>query len=92
LSAAPVYRFFVATGDARAKDAKQIPSFYLHEIYESTLMNRGVLYEVAHPAALNRYGVSAFSVYHLDVILTTPGFNEHWMDFWREMARRGVNP
>lgn len=68
-------------------------SFYLHEVYESTLMKRGILYDAAHSAALNRYGVSAYSVYHPDVIIAFPdAFNANWMDFWAEMAKKGVGP
>jgi len=75
-------------GRVRGADA----SFYLHEIYESTLMNRGMPYHWAHWAALERYGVSAYSLYHPEVIRTTPGFNQNWLDFWDEWARRGVIP
>jgi filamentous hemagglutinin len=75
-------------GRVRSADA----SFYLHEIYESTLMNRGMPYHWAHRAALERYGVSAYSLYHPEVIRTTPGFNQNWLDFWDEWARRGVIP
>jgi filamentous hemagglutinin len=75
-------------GRVRGADA----SFYLHEIYESTLMNRGMPYHWAHRAALERYGVSAYSLYHPEVIRTTPGFNQNWLDFWDEWARRGVIP
>lgn len=68
-------------------------SFYMHEIYESTLMNRGMLYDWAHHAALERYGVSAYSVYHPDVIRMHPeSFNSNWVDFWEEGVRRGINP
>lgn len=58
-------------------------SFYLHELNEATLMGRGLTYEAAHAAALGRYGVSPFSVYHPDVILANPGvFNSNWFNFW----------
>ena len=47
-------------------------SFYLHEAAEATMMRRGVLYDAAHDAALNKYNVSPFSVYHPDVIQANP--------------------
>ncbi|MCS7168051.1 MAG: hypothetical protein RMI91_12055 [Gemmatales bacterium] len=56
-------------------------------------MNRGMLYDWAHHAALERYGVSAYSVYHPDVIRMYPQeFNSNWVDFWEEWARRGISP
>jgi hypothetical protein len=68
-------------------------SFYFHELFESTLMNRGMPYRWAHPAALERYGVSSYSVYHPDVISAFPDlFNSNWKDFWAGMAKRGVKP
>ena len=83
-------RYILASGE-RARGADAI--FYLHEIYESTLMKRGMPYRIAHDAALERYGVSAYSVYHPEVIRANPGrFNINWYDFWEEMARRGINP
>ncbi len=64
----------IAGGDA---------SFYMHEVYEATLMARGIPYEDAHDAALARYGVSVFSVYHPDVIRAYPEyFNSNWFNFW----------
>lgn len=58
-------------------------SFYLHEAAEATMMNRGVLYDAAHDAALGRYRVSPFSVYHPEVIQANPGyFNSNWNTFW----------
>jgi hypothetical protein len=58
-------------------------SFYVHEAYEATLMNRGIAYEAAHAAALERYGVSQFSVYAKEVVEALPshfpnGFREFW--------------
>ncbi len=59
-------------------------SFYMHEIYESTLMDQGMLPEEAHPASFARYDVSPFSIYHPDVIQTFPErFNYNWFEFWR---------
>jgi hypothetical protein len=90
-NAAMIQRLRDALGNGeriRGADA----SFYMHEIYESTLMNRGMPYQWAHPAALERYGVSSYSVYHPDVIRTTSGFNQNWVDFWEELARRDFNP
>lgn len=57
--------------------------FYTHELAESTMMGRGVSYEVAHPAALTKYEVSPFSVYHPDVIAAYPEmFGPGWFKFW----------
>jgi len=59
-------------------------SFYFHEVSEATMMGRGAAYEVAHPAALSKYGVSPFSVYHPDVIRALPeSFGPNWAAFWR---------
>jgi hypothetical protein len=65
-------------------------SFYIHELSESAkmrpLVNQGMrfqdAYEIAHPAALGKYQVSPYSVYHPDVIravnLAEPGsFNQN---------------
>ncbi|MBI4510125.1 MAG: RHS repeat-associated core domain-containing protein [Deltaproteobacteria bacterium] len=58
-------------------------SFYLHEIAEATMMGRGAAYEAAHAAALGKYLVSPFSVYHPAVISALPGyFNLAWRAFW----------
>jgi hypothetical protein len=58
-------------------------SFYFHEVSEATMMGRGLSYEVAHPAALAKYGVSPFSVYHPDVISALPeSFGPNWKLFW----------
>lgn len=76
-------------GRVRGADA----SFYLHEIYEATLMSRGMSYNMAHSTALNRDGVSSYSVYHPEVIRANPNqFNSNWSDFWEEWARRGIYP
>lgn len=73
-------------------------SFYMHEVAESTamkpLMARGMsfsdAYDIAHPASLQKYQVSPFSVYHPDVIrqvnLLEPGsFNNNWIEFWSNL-------
>jgi hypothetical protein len=58
-------------------------SFYMHELNEATMMGRGIPYEAAHQAALNRFGVPPYSVYHPDVITANPGlFNQNWKNFW----------
>ncbi|QVK16927.1 hypothetical protein KHQ81_08440 [Mycoplasmatota bacterium] len=59
-------------------------SFYIHELSEATYMARGIGYSDAHRMALQKYGVSRFSVYHADVINMYPGyFNSNWSNFWR---------
>ena len=58
-------------------------SFYMHELKESTLMSKGMLYEEAHAAALATYEVSPFSVYHPDIITQNPSsWGKPWFDFW----------
>ena len=58
-------------------------SFYLHEAAEATLMNRGILYDAAHDAALLKYNVPQFSVYAPEVIQSNPSlFNQAWRSFW----------
>jgi hypothetical protein len=58
-------------------------SFYLHEAAEATMMARGLGYEAAHGAALLKYKVSPFSVYHPSVIQALPEhFNPNWLKFW----------
>jgi RHS repeat-associated protein len=63
-------------------------SFYMHEVHEATLMRAagytGDAYAAAHQAALDRYGVSQFSVYHPDVIQQfSSRFGGAWRAFWR---------
>ncbi len=42
-----------------------------------------MLYDAAHDAALLKYQVSPFSVYHPEVIQANPGiFNSSWFNFW----------
>lgn len=58
-------------------------SFYLHEASEATMMNRGLGYPDAHQAALSKYDVSPYSVYHPEVIRAFPDeFNSNWSKFW----------
>ncbi len=58
-------------------------NFYLHEISEATMMDRGAPYEQAHAAALQKYNASPYSVYHPDVIKTlSEWFNDNWRKFW----------
>jgi hypothetical protein len=55
----------------------------MHELSEATMMRRGMPYNAAHEAALGKYGVSPYSVYHPDVISALPEFfNPSWFDFW----------
>ena len=64
----------IAGGDA---------SFYMHELYEKTLMDQELSYEEAHSAALARYEVSPFSVYSPEVIQDNPSwFATGWFKFW----------
>ncbi len=58
--------------------------FYTHEAAEATMMSRGMTYDAAHGAALEKYGVSPYSVYHPDVIQAAPEyFNNNWRSFWK---------
>ena len=65
--------------------------FYTHELTEATSMSRlmaagndfETAYEIAHPAAIAKHGVSDFSVYHPDVITAFPEhFGTSWFRFW----------
>jgi filamentous hemagglutinin len=70
---------FAAGQRATGADA----NFYLHEASEATMMGRGLSYDAAHAAALEKYGVSNFSLYHPEVIQANPGlFNNAWRAFW----------
>lgn len=58
-------------------------NFYTHELLESEYMTSGMSYEAAHAAALQRAGVSPFSLYHPEVIEQFPEhFNSNWHAFW----------
>ncbi len=58
-------------------------NFYLHEASEATMVGRGMSQPAAHAAALEKYGVSPFSIYHPEVIQANPeifgtGFKNYW--------------
>lgn len=58
-------------------------SFYMHEVAEATMMQKGIPYEVAHEAVLQKYNVSPYSVYHPEVIQQfSEWFNQGFKDFW----------
>ena len=58
-------------------------SFYMHGLKESTLMEQGMGYDVAHGLALKAYQVSPFSVYHPEAILANPSaWGKAWFSFW----------
>lgn len=65
-------------------------SFYMHKLSESTMMKDLTktmdfedAYDIAHGNALEKYGVSAFSVYDIEVIEKYPGeFSPAWKRFW----------
>ena len=74
-------------------------SFYMHELNEATrmapLLRSGMSLEeawgIAHPAAIQKYGVSPFSVYHPEAITAANAaqagsFNANWMRFWEWMG------
>ena len=57
--------------------------FYAHEIYESTLMKKGMSYEEAHEAAKAYYNAVEFNFYHPDVIKQySREFSTPWFSFW----------
>ncbi len=54
-------------------------NFYLHEASEATMMGRGLGYDAAHSAALGKYGVTEFNLYHPEVIQANSTlFNNAW--------------
>jgi filamentous hemagglutinin len=56
-------------------------NFYLHEAAEATMWTR--LGPGAHSAALAKYGISPFAVYHPLVIRAHPAlFNDNWRRYW----------
>ena len=58
-------------------------NFFLHELKEFSLMNKGMLYEAARAQTLAYYNVSNFALYHPEVILSLPGqFGPGWFAFW----------
>jgi RHS repeat-associated protein len=61
-------------------------SFYMHELSEATMMARGMPYDSAHAAALGKYGVSPFSIYHPAVVRSfSEFFNANWLEFWESL-------
>jgi filamentous hemagglutinin len=72
--------------DAYAAGQKVIgadANFYLHEASEATMMARGLSDAAAHAAAIEKYGVSPFSLCHPEVIQANPElFNNAWRNFW----------
>jgi filamentous hemagglutinin len=71
--------FFERGETATGPDA----NFYLHEIAEGTMRARGMTYESAHSAALGKYGVTEYDLYHPDVVDALPGsFNNSWRTYW----------
>jgi filamentous hemagglutinin len=47
------------------------------------MMSRGLSYDAAHAAAIEKYGVSPFGLYHPEVISKFPeAFNNAWRAFW----------
>lgn len=58
-------------------------SFYMHEATEATKIARGMTYDEAHAAALEKHGVSPYSVYAPEVISDFGShFNQNWRSFW----------
>jgi filamentous hemagglutinin len=58
-------------------------NFYLHELAEASMTNRGMSYDAAHVAALEKYGVSQYSVYHPEVITADRSmFGDVLARFW----------
>ena len=58
-------------------------NYYLHEISENTFRKKGFDNDEAHKAALDKYGVSPFAIYHPDVIKQFPSeFGIGWRKFW----------
>lgn len=94
-NSAMIDRLRAAISEGRKIDGADA-SFYLHELSEATHMSRltkqGMsfedAYEVAHAAALRKYQVSPFSVYHPDVIRSLPEeFNANWLKFWDNLGQ-----
>ena len=58
-------------------------NFYLHEIAEGAMRARGMSYDAAHAAALQKYNVSNFALYCDDVIRAFPEeFNNAFRAYW----------
>jgi hypothetical protein len=90
-NAAMIARLRAAQAEGRLVSGADA-SFYMHELNEATRMARLIkegktfaeAYEIAHPAAIAKYGVSPFSVYHPEAITAAPpgSFNPRWLEFW----------
>lgn len=73
-------------------------NFYMHELYEFTIMRGSEYtnksYKLAHDAALLKYGVSSFAVYHPVAMKEEnkkmrqkygeDSFNKQWFKYWDE--------
>jgi hypothetical protein len=58
-------------------------NFYMHELTEKKLMDRGMSYPEAHEAALEAHGASRHSLYSPEVMKQFPEyFNQADRDFW----------
>ena len=58
-------------------------NYYIHEIAEGTSRARGLGYDPAHAAALGKYRMSPYSLYHPDVIAKFPDeFNDAFRAYW----------
>ena len=58
-------------------------SFYMHELNEATLMQKGMVYDEAHALSLQKYDVSPFNVFHPEVIKEFPdSFSRGIKKFW----------
>lgn len=65
-------------GELKDSDAE----FYRHELEEASLMSKGLDYDTAHSAALDKYGVTEFDLYHPDVIKCMPEyFSPAWFEY-----------
>lgn len=66
-------------GELKGPDAE----FYRHELEEADLMSKGMDYDTAHNAALAKYSVAEFDLYHPDVIKSMPEwFGPAWFEYW----------
>jgi hypothetical protein len=82
-NAAMIARLRTALQEGRAVSGADAV-FYTHEAYEATLMGRGMGWDAAHAAALAKYNVSPFAVYHPEVITRFPDhFSPGYGNFWK---------
>lgn len=60
--------------------------FYMHELYESTMMSKGIPWAESHLASLERYGATQMQLYHPKIIQhlhkTKGMFSQAYLDFW----------